>query len=110
MLASDRMAALLAAVRKKYDLVLLDTPPVLPVADALVLAPQVDATLVVVRWEKTARAATQDAVRLLHESRARIMGTVMTRVDSRTAAKSGGRISYALGNYYGYNMSSSARN
>ena len=56
-------AALLAAVRERYDLVVLDTPPVLPVADALVLAQHADATLMVVRWEKTARPAVQDAVR-----------------------------------------------
>lgn len=49
-------AALLAAVRERYDLVVLDTPPVLPMADALVLAQHADATLMVVRWEKTARA------------------------------------------------------
>jgi succinoglycan biosynthesis transport protein ExoP len=104
LLASDRMTALLAASRRQYDLVLLDTPPVLPVADALVLARQADATLMVVRWEKTARSAAQDAMRLLRESRARIFGTVMTRVDAKIAARSGGRISYALTNYDGYHV------
>jgi polysaccharide biosynthesis transport protein len=96
MLASNRMAALLAAARARYDLVVLDTPPVLPVADALVLAPQVDTTLMVVRWEKTPRPAVQDALRRLRGSRARIMGTVMTLVDLRTAAGAGGRMSYAF--------------
>jgi capsular exopolysaccharide synthesis family protein len=103
LLASDRMAALLAASRKQYDLVLLDTPPVLPVADALVLAGQADATVMVVRWEKTARSAAQDALRLLREGRTRISGTVMTRVDPKIAARSSGRISYALSSYDGYN-------
>jgi cellulose biosynthesis protein BcsQ len=96
-------AALLAAVRERYDLVVLDTPPVLPVADALVLAQQADATLMVVRWEKTARPAVQDAVRArLCESRARIMGTVMTRVDLRRAAGAPGRMSYAFSHYDTY--------
>ena len=44
------------------------------------------------------------AVRLLSESRARSMGTIMTRVDSRTAAMTGGRMSYALGHYAGYHV------
>jgi polysaccharide biosynthesis transport protein len=102
MLASNRIGELLTALRAHYDLVLLDTPPVLPVADGLVLAQWADAILMVVRWEKTARNATQDAVRLLHAGRARIMGAVMTRIDRRTAAMSGGRMSYSFSRYDGH--------
>jgi capsular exopolysaccharide synthesis family protein len=102
LLTSDRMSELLATLRDRYDLVVLDTPPVLPVADGLVLASQVDSILMIVRWEKTARAATQDAVRLLRESRAHIMGVVMTRVDMRKAAMLGGRMLYTFGQYKGY--------
>lgn len=102
LLASRGMGALLASVRRRYDLVVLDTPPVLPVADALILAPQVDATLMVVRWEKTPRTAARDALRLLYESRARVMGAIMTRVDRRTAVISGGRMAFAFSHYDGY--------
>lgn len=104
LLASRTMQALLAAVRTQYDLVVLDTPPVLPVADALVLARQVDATMMVVRWEKTERVAVQDALRRLRESRATIMGAIMTRVDLRAAVGAGGRMSYALGRYSAYHF------
>jgi capsular exopolysaccharide synthesis family protein len=100
-LGSYRMGELLATWRMTYDLVLLDTPAVIPVADALVLAQKVDTTLLVVRWEKTTRDATRDAVRLLHGSRARIMGAVMTRINRRTAAMSAGRMSYAFSSYHG---------
>lgn len=96
------MSAVLASLRSQYDLIILDTPPVLPVADALVLARQVDSTLLVVRWETTARIPALDAVRLLHESRARIFGVVFTRVDRRIATRLGGRISYAFSHYDGY--------
>jgi polysaccharide biosynthesis transport protein len=109
LLASRSMAAFLVSVRGHYDLVVLDTPPVLPVADALVLAPQVDATLMVVRWEKTPRTAARDALRLLLESRARMMGAIMTRVDRRTAAISGGRLSFAFNRYGGYHTTRAAR-
>jgi polysaccharide biosynthesis transport protein len=104
LLASDRMRELLSAVRAHYDLVVLDTPPVLPVADALVLGGQADATLLIVRWEKTARTATMEAVRLLRESRARIMGAVLTRVDSRKAAMLGGRMVHAFSEYKGFHV------
>jgi polysaccharide biosynthesis transport protein len=109
LLASRSMGALLVSVRNRYDLVVLDTPPVLPVADALVLAPQVDATLMVVRWEKTPRAAAQDALRMLQDSRAHMLGAIMTRVNRRTAAISGGRMSFAFGHYDGYNTNRTAR-
>ena len=102
LLASNRMTQLLLAVRQTYDLVILDTPPVLPVADALVLARHADATLMVVRWEETSRTATRDAVRLLHDSRARVLGAIMTRVDMRAASISAGRMSYAFSHYDGY--------
>lgn len=96
LLASTSMTGLLEALRKRYDLIILDTPPVLAVADALVLARRADATLLAVRWEATARAAAWDALRRLQSSRARILGAVMTRVDPRTAAMMGGRMSYAF--------------
>jgi capsular exopolysaccharide synthesis family protein len=109
LLASRSMAAFLVSVRGYYDLVVLDTPPVLPVADALVLAPQVDATVMVVRWEKTPRTAASDALRLLRESRAKVMGAIMTRVNRRTASFSTGRISYAFSRYGGYHTNRAAR-
>ena len=96
LLASTSMTGMLEALRKRYDLIILDTPPVLAVADALVLARRADATLRVVRWEATARAAVWDALRRLQASRARILGAVMTRVDPRTAAMMGGRMSYTF--------------
>jgi Mrp family chromosome partitioning ATPase len=85
------MAQLLAAVRKQYDLVILDTPPVIPVYDGLVLAQHADATLMIVQWEKTPRTVVQDAIRLLRNSQAHFLGAVLTRVDLRRAAQSGGR-------------------
>jgi capsular exopolysaccharide synthesis family protein len=109
LLASDRMTQLLTAVRTHYDLVILDTPPVLPVADALVLARRADATLMVVQWETTARTAAEDALRLLHESRAYVMGAVMTRANLRIAAASGGRMSYLSSRYDGYQLSRSGQ-
>lgn len=101
LLASNRMVALLGAVRARYDLVVLDTPPVLPVADALVLARHADATLMVVRWDKSARHAVRDGLRRLRECRANLIGAVMTRIEPRRAAGSTGRMSYAF-SYHAY--------
>ncbi len=91
LLSSHRMDDLLGVARTCYDLIVLDTPPLLPTPDALALARHADATLLVVRWEKTPRTAAQDALRLLRESDARILGAVLTQVDLRTSARLAGR-------------------
>ena len=84
LLASLRMARLLELARKEYDLVVIDAPPVLPVADTLVLGRQVDATLFAVQWEKTPRPAARSALRLLQGSGARVIGVVLTQVNMRS--------------------------
>jgi succinoglycan biosynthesis transport protein ExoP len=100
MLASRQMSEWLITLRTHYDLILLDTPPVLPVADALVLARYADTTLMVVQWEDTTRSAAQEALRLLRGTRTHIMGAVMTQIEGRTAAISGGRMSTAFDHRY----------
>jgi len=59
MLSSKKMSALLEALNAKYDRIILDTPPVLVVTDALTLSKQVDAIILVVRYGYT----TKDALR-----------------------------------------------
>lgn len=82
-LASDQMRELLRAVAGIYDLVLIDSPPVLAVSDSLVLARLADVTIFLVRWEKTRREATVSAVKRLRETGATIAGLVLTQVDTR---------------------------
>ena len=90
LLASARMTRLIESARNAYNLIILDTPPVLPVADALVLGRMADATILVVRWEQTTRDAVSAAVRLLQTGGARMLGTVMTRVDPAVARRASG--------------------
>jgi non-specific protein-tyrosine kinase len=78
LLGSKRMTDLLASLREKYDVVLIDAPPLLPVTDAAVLAPRVDAILVVARYGRT---HVQDAVAArdaLHTVSGQILGSVLT--------------------------------
>jgi capsular exopolysaccharide synthesis family protein len=106
MLASRRMRALLADARARYDVVIMDTPPVLPVADALVLGQHADATLAVVQWEKTPREAVLNTIQQLQDGGIPILGAIMTQVDQRKAVLGGGRISYSLRHYGRYHPSS----
>lgn len=83
LLDSPTLTSLLSAARQTYDLVLLDSPPVLPAVDALLVARAADATLLAVRWEKTSGATVNEALGLLHRSRARVLGAVLTQVNLR---------------------------
>jgi len=78
LLASRRMADLLALLAEQATYVLIDTPPVIAVADAAVLAPRVDGVLLVVRAGKTRRDLAAKARRMLDQVKANILGVVLT--------------------------------
>ena len=83
---SQGMANLLTELRDIADVIVVDAPPVLPVTDAVVLSPQVDGVLVVVRSGKTQRAATAEAKRRLNGVGAAVVGAVLNAASTSTAA------------------------
>lgn len=83
LLASDRMAAALARLSAAYDLVVLDTAPVLAVSDALPLMRRVDKAVYLVRWGETRREAALAGLRMLADAGADLAGVVLTMVDVR---------------------------
>jgi len=78
MLGSDRFSSFLSKVSKAYDMVVLDTSPILSVVDALELAPQVDGLLVCVRLSKTTREEAKAAREALGHLPGRPTGVVVT--------------------------------
>lgn len=62
--------------RSKYDIILIDSPPVIPVADACILARHVDGTLMIVREGRTRRDDIQRSMEMLQSSGGRMLGTV----------------------------------
>ena len=83
LLDSERLGALVAELAADYDVVLIDAPPVLAVADPRTLSARVDSTLLAVRWARTPRPSVQRAVTLLREAGAELAGTALVRVDPR---------------------------
>ena len=81
LLAGPSLEALLIEARQNYELVVLDTPPVLGVTDAQLVASLVDTVLFVSRWAKTSRQLAKNAVDLLHRAGANISGIVLNKVD-----------------------------
>jgi polysaccharide biosynthesis transport protein len=79
-ITSRAMRTLLRRVSESYDLVLLEMPPVLPVAETRVVSAMADGTILVVRWRKTPVEVARKAIGLLTRAHANLAGTVLTRV------------------------------
>jgi capsular exopolysaccharide synthesis family protein len=85
LLGSERMQAFLAWATAEFRFIILDAPPVLPVADARVLAPLTDGVILVVRSGTTPRRAVRRVAELLEQAGTRVLGTVLNATDRRDA-------------------------
>jgi len=94
--SSHRMEEIVAMLKSIYDLIIIDTPPVMAVADARIIGRIVDKTLFVVRWDKTPRKVARAAVEQLHRAEVDIAGVVLQQVDLDRY----GRMGYGDSGYY----------
>ncbi len=86
LLHSQRMANMMERLREMYDLVILDTAPILPVNDTKQIVRLVDKFVFVVRWEQTPREAVLNGIHELQVLQASMAGTVLTRTHVRRHA------------------------
>ncbi len=93
---SERFGQFIEAMREHYDFIFLDTPPVLAVPDARMVAKQTDALVFAVRWNSTTRAMVEDALALFGQIDLPVSGCVLTQVNQRQMAR------YGYGGYGGY--------
>jgi len=89
--ASRRFSELIEELRQHYDYIYIDTPPVLAVPDARVIAQSVDALLYVVRWNRTPRDTVAQGLRHFRQVNARVTGLVLNGIDIREMARYGYR-------------------
>ncbi|WP_374988838.1 CpsD/CapB family tyrosine-protein kinase [Priestia megaterium] len=84
LLASSQMKELLKEMKQQFDMIIFDTPPILAVADAQILANQVDASILVVSSGKTEKEAAVKAKELLVHAKSKLLGAVFNnrKVDS----------------------------
>ena len=80
LLQSQAMGKMLAEVRSRYDVVIVDSPPLLPVTDAALLAAQADGALLVLRHGRTTRDQLATAADRLAQVDAQLVGVVLNRV------------------------------
>jgi capsular exopolysaccharide synthesis family protein len=102
LLASAEMAPLLEKLREKFDFILIDSPPVLAVADTSILAPKTDGTILVYRIGKTSRNVLNRAKAQIIESGALVKGIVLNNISPQVEMRYGYYYHYKYyGKYYG---------
>lgn len=93
---SPAFSELIAALRAKFDFIVLDTPPVLTIDDSRVISAKADAVILMVRWRKTPARAAELALRHLDSVGANVIGASLSMVDVTAQA----RIGYDDASYY----------
>lgn len=93
--SSESFRELLAELRMAYDYIIIDTPPVLVVPDARVIAPMADAVIYAVNWDRTTHAQVDEGLKQLRTVKVHVTGLVLSQIDPK------GMRRYGYGNYYG---------
>lgn len=94
--SSQAMDKLLIKLDAMFDLVILDTAPVLAVSDTRILAAKADVVIFLARWRKTPSKAVENALRLLNQADAHVAGVALVQVDMKSQARYG----YGDAGYY----------
>ncbi|MBI9085350.1 MAG: DUF4388 domain-containing protein [Desulfobacterales bacterium] len=81
LLGSERMAFLLTQLKKRFDRLIIDTPPILPASDALLLAPAADGVVLVVKGGHMNREPVRAVVDQLRVAQANLIGVVLNQID-----------------------------
>lgn len=102
LIAWPGLVGTLQYLRTRYDLILLDTPPVLAVSDALRLGGLADDVVLTIDWTSTPRQAVTAAVRALQRAQVAVTGLVMTKVNLRRYAGANTGEGFYLRHYRGY--------
>jgi polysaccharide biosynthesis transport protein len=97
LLASARMKSLIASAKSSFDLVIIDTPPVGPVIDPVIVSQLADKVVYVVRWATTAREMVKRTIEQFSGHK-KVAGVVFNLVNEKEAQKYG---KHAYGYYYG---------
>ena len=87
------MSFLISLLKRQFDILIIDTPPILPASDAMILAPQTDGLLLVIKSGHINRELIKKAVEQIRISQANLIGVVLNQVDFE-------RERYYSGKYY----------
>jgi len=93
--SSEMYNSVLEELKSRFDVILIDTPPLLAVADSLVIAQQADAVVLIAKWGWTPRPAVMHALGELRKVQANVASILLTHVNMKAIA----RYTYGQGYY-----------
>lgn len=93
--SSQKFHEFMQKARETYDVIIIDTPPVLVVPDARIIAQEADAVLFTVKWDHTSASQVDEALRIFHNSNQRITGLILGQISPK------GMKRYGYGGKYG---------
>ncbi len=96
LLASDRFKQIIEDLRTRYAYIVIDTAPVLPASDAVVLGQLCDALLMAIQSDRTTHHMARDAIKRLNASKVAVEGLILTQANIKKGNP------YQYGGYYGY--------
>jgi capsular exopolysaccharide synthesis family protein len=108
LLSSSRFPAIIEAIRKHYDFVIIDTPPVLAVSETSAISAQVDGVIFTMRIKKDSKPVAHRSLQMLNDSGAELIGVVVNGIGNAGGKHyeyGGGRYSYQAQKYgYSYDQ------
>ena len=102
LLTSPNFPAVIEEARKLYDIVIIDTPPLLAVSDPCVVAARVDGVILTMRLRKNGRPLAERARDILSALDAKVLGVVINGNDKDPSRPDGYGYGYKYGSYYSY--------
>ncbi|MCX8227150.1 MAG: polysaccharide biosynthesis tyrosine autokinase, partial [Sulfitobacter sp.] len=81
--SSDTFKTFITEMRNQYDFIIIDTPPILVVPDARIIAECADAILFSVKWDSTSKALLDESMRVFHNSNQSITGFILSQIDEK---------------------------
>ncbi len=93
--SSEKFRNFIAEMRQQFEMIIIDTPPVLVVPDARIVAEIADAVLFTVKWDSTSKHQVDEALRLFHQANQQVSGIVLSQISPK------GMKRYGYGGKYG---------
>jgi len=85
LIASKKMREALDDLKDRYDFIFVDSPPVMPVSDSIILSTMVDGVIFVVRGQETPKHLVKSSIAQLKNKQSKMLGVLLNRVDLRSA-------------------------
>ena len=107
-LGSEQMAKLFDELRKLYEYIIVDCPPILAVSDATIISRLCDGCLFVISQSKTEKNAAKESIKILRDNNVNVLGCVFCGITSKGSNYYNSKYKYYYQNYYGKDMNPKA--